>query len=158
MGKKSNCGCIATLFVLVAVAVAMFVTRPDKQAHEEAIKSVMSQAISETCDSLTKADDDLGMALVSNIGSAMATTVTDELVEKLLVVDDYGVVTVGRIGLDDDKQPVSLGVLGHVYTVDKETVKSAAQKYIKKKINKMVDGITRKVKDYANDLINKLLE
>lgn len=158
MNMKNNCGCIATFVVLVMVVLAMVVTRPDKKAHEEALTDVISQAVSETCDSLSDADDGVGGLALSAVSTTMASTLTGEVVHQLLSVDDYGVVTVGRIEFAGQSHPVSVGVFGHVFTADKDTIKASVKAYLRKSFDKMVDRVTRSIGNYAKDLVNRLFE
>ena len=51
----------------------------------------------------------------------------DRYYGKLLVVKNYFVVSVGRIDYDGQERIASIGVFGHVFTVDKEDIVKVLQ-------------------------------
>lgn len=106
---------IALLVVLLIGAVAV-VTCPDKQAHKDAIMSVINEKIN---DALQTDDTDLqGLgALFGTIGSSIATRVLDNR----LTVRNHFLWSTGEIqDLKGTHQQISLGFLGHVFTFSKE--------------------------------------
>lgn len=154
MKKGSNIGCLAAIVVLVMLVLAMVVSRPDEQAHRNAVSDVVSAALTETTDSLAEQPSDVASMAMRHVGSALTKTLTREVVEHLMTVDDYGILTVGYVNLGTEKKPVSVGMLGHVFTADKETVKAAVNSYVEKKLNHFVDGI----QEAANGFIDSLLQ
>lgn len=154
MKKGNNLGCLAAIVIFVMLVLAMVVSRPDEQAHRNAVSDVVAKALTETTDSLVGTPADAESMAMHHVGSALTKTLTREVVEHLVTVDDYGILTVGSVNLGDEKKPVSVGVLGHVFTADKETIKAVASSYVQKKLNHFVDGI----QDAANSFIDSLLK
>ena len=113
---------IALLVVLLIGAVAV-VTCPDKQAHQDAIMSVINEKIN---DALQTDDTDLqGLgALFGTIGSSIATRVIDNR----LTVRNHFLWSTGEIqDLEGTRQLISLGLFGHVFTFSKEDLDRALE-------------------------------
>ena len=106
---------IALLVVLLIGAVAV-VTCPDKQAHQDAIMSVINEKIN---DGLQTDETDLqGLsALFGTIGSSIATRIIDN---RLTVRNHFLWSTSEIQDLKGTRQQISLGLLGHVFTFSKE--------------------------------------
>lgn len=152
--KGNHIGCLVTLLVVVMVALAMVVSRPDKAAHREAMTEVVAVALTELGDSLTGGMTDVGGLALHGTYSSLASAVTREVVDQLLQVDDYGVCTVGHVVYGGHDVVVSVGVMGHVFTVDKQTVKSMVRTYVERKVDSALDDI----RDAAKGFLEKLLE
>lgn len=154
MKKGNNIGCVVAIVVFVTLVLAMIVSRPNEQAHRNEVSQVVSAALTETEDSLMGDPADAGSLVLHHLGSALAKAMTREVVEHLVTVDDYGLFTVGHIEFGEERTLISVGVLGHVFTADKETIKTAANDYIQKKL----DGIVKGVQETTNNFIDSLLQ
>lgn len=152
--KGNHIGCWVVLLIFVMVVLALVVTRPNKAAHREAMTEVVAGALSELGDSLTGGTAVVGGLALHGAYSSLATTVTHEVVERMLEVDDYGLCTVGHVHWDGRDVVVSVGVMSHVFTVDKQTVKSLVRTYVERKVDSTLDDI----RDAAHGLLEKLLE
>ncbi|MDD6583198.1 MAG: hypothetical protein PUF10_11070 [Bacteroidales bacterium] len=109
--KKGKSKGIVALVIIAIVAVVLLVTCPKKQAHLDAIDNVYAKA---AADSQESGD------LISTVGSYLGGKIAGTAVKQMLVVDDYFVCSVGTINAKDGKKPLSLGVLGHVFILDKD--------------------------------------
>ena len=106
---------IAALAVIVVTALA--ITCPDREKHVEAIESVFDYVAQRSAQKPGSLFDGqyLDALFLSRIASAA--------IDRFLKVDNYFVVSIGRITLPDTKpQVVSVGVFGHVFTLNKQKV------------------------------------
>ena len=112
---------IITLLVLLGIGAVAVVTCPDRQAHKDAIMSVVNGSINDELQTDDK-DAQALSALFGSIGSSVAGYVIDNR----LTVDNHFVYSTGTLKDFDgvDKQ-VSVGVFGHVFTFKKEDLKKA---------------------------------
>lgn len=110
------------LFILVLVIIAgvCVVTCPDKAAHCKALKDVLNTVLTEELSS-DESDADLVM-----FGSMIGTGLGGLVIDNMLKVDNYFVCSVGTITYDCETKVVSVGVLNHIFTPDKEDLKKAA--------------------------------
>ena len=111
-----------TLLVIVALGVVAALTCPDKQAHKDALVSVVNESIN---DRLQKDNlEGLG-AIVGSIGSGVAGAYFDNR----LVVKDRVICSVGEIqNLSGEVKKVSFGIFGHVFPLNKEELREAVGK------------------------------
>lgn len=119
---------IITALVLIALVCAVaVVTCPDKQAHQDAIMSVVNTKIN---DELQTEDTDLQAlsAWVGTLGSTLASSV----VENRLTVKNHFLWSSGEFkDLEGNSSRVSVGVFGHVFTFDREDLDRAMEEMAK---------------------------
>ena len=110
------------LFVVVVLGAVAAFTCPDKQAHKDALLSVVNESIN---DRLQKENlEGLG-AIVGSIGSGVAGAYFDNR----LVVKDHFLYSVGEIqNLSGDVKDVSFGIFGHVFPLNREELREAVGK------------------------------
>ena len=111
------------LFILILVAVAgvCVVTCPDKAAHSEALKDLVNTALTEELAEGVSESDAGFVAFGSMLGTGIAGIVLDNT----LKVENHFVCSVGTITYDGKTKIVSIGILNHVFTADKEDFKQA---------------------------------
>jgi hypothetical protein len=110
------------LFLIVFLAViagALIATCPDRNAHLEAIKSVVSEVANEEMD---KQSNILTTGLAS-ISTMLTINMADTYLKSNLIIRDHTFYNIGYISYKDDFTMVSLGILNHVFTLDKETAR-----------------------------------
>lgn len=110
------------LFLIVFLAViagALIATCPDRNAHLEAIKSVVSKVANEEMD---KQSNILTTGLAS-ISTMLTINMADTYLKSNLIIRDHTFYNIGYISYKDDFTMVSLGILNHVFTLDKETAR-----------------------------------
>lgn len=119
---------IITVLVLIALVCAVaVVTCPDKQAHQDAIMSVVNTKIN---DELQTEDTDLQAlsAWVGTLGSTLASSVVDNR----LTVKNHFLWSSGEFkDLEGNSSRVSVGVFGHVFTFDREDLDRAMEEMAK---------------------------
>lgn len=112
---------IAIIAVLLVVGAAAVMTCPDKQAHKDAIMSVVNEKIN---DELQTDDEEYqGLsALFGSLGSGIAGSVVDNR----LVVKNHFLWSTGEFrNFDGEYQQVSVGVFGHIFTFNKQDLDKA---------------------------------
>ena len=112
-----------TLAVLLVVLAGVGVmTCPDKQAHKDAIMSVINEKINESV-SKDSTEGDEGIALfASSLGSGIVGYVLDNR----LTVKNHFVFSTGELNkLDGTRERLSVGVFGHVVTFSKDDLDKA---------------------------------
>ena len=110
------------LFLIVFLAVvagALIATCPDRNAHPEAIKSVVSEVANEEMD---KQSNILTTGLAS-ISTMLTINIADSYLKSNLIIRDHTFYNIGYINYNDDLRMISFGILNHVFTLDKETAK-----------------------------------
>lgn len=119
---------IIIVLVLIALVCAVaVVTCPDKQAHQEAIMSVVNTKIN---DELQTEDTDL-QALSAWVGS-LGSTLASSVVDNRLTVKNHFLWSSGEFkDLEGNSSRVSVGVFGHVFTFDREDLDRAMEEMAK---------------------------
>lgn len=109
------------LFILILVAVAgvCVVTCPDKAAHSEALKDLVNTVLTEEL-----AESDAGFVA---FGSMLGTGLAGIVLDNTLKVENHFVCSVGTITYAGKTKIVSIGILNHVFTADKEDFKQALE-------------------------------
>ena len=107
------------IILLAAAAVGLIATCPDRNAHQEAIKSVVSEVANEEMD---KQSNILTTGLAS-ISTMLTINIADSYLKSNLIIRDHTFYNIGYINYNDDLRMISFGILNHVFTLDKETAK-----------------------------------
>lgn len=117
---------LVAIILVLAVALAMVVTCPDKQAHQEAIINEVKAAVTAYIEDETKEDDKSDSEkralanVVSDFGVLVASQLADYHLDANLEVDNYFVISVGTIEIDEKKTPVTIGAFGHIFVLFSE--------------------------------------
>lgn len=151
--KKKVWGCLSAIFIAFIVLIAaLFFTRPTAGEHKAVLTEVISDTMNDysaQADSATH-NDVFVQAFSQLFFNAIEKTI-HAAVYNLVKVDDYGICTVGRIRWQGKNRIVSVGVLGHVYTLHKEDLKKIIEKNINSDSNSMIN---KGIKDVAKDFLN----
>ena len=112
---------LISLLVLLGIGAVAVVTCPDRQAHKDAIMSVVNESINDELKTDDKETQGLS-ALFGSIGSSVAGYVIDNR----LTVSNHFVYSTGVLkDFDGEDKQVSVGVFGHVFTFGKEDLNKA---------------------------------
>jgi hypothetical protein len=105
-------GCLVTLLATVALAVALAVTCPKPAEHYKAL----NELVGHTIESQAASSDGLAQQVIAALGRVAYDQVGSGIVERMVHVDDYVVVSIGRMHWQGEDHVVSVGILGHVVT------------------------------------------
>ena len=100
---------IIVAFVVVALLVALSMTKPDRMAHYDAVKNMALKTVT---------------AEYATIGTMAALNVIDEYLQRNFIVREHTFYTSGILVYNDMFIPVSIGIMGKVYlTVNEDDLK-----------------------------------
>lgn len=139
------------MFLLGILLVAMLLTKPEPQAHYDAVvklaqsvvdqemtsdnvKKKMAQVGAEKlselgiegvdAEMLEKLGADVDLTEVTDLGKDVAKNTASYYLQSHLTVNDYYVVTVGILNYNGTSLPVTIGIMGKIFVlVDEEQVK-----------------------------------
>ena len=108
---------LLSFFVCTLIVLMFVVTCPDKQKHQEVIKSSLSERFDKKL-----SEDSSTSSIFSLLGSVITTNILDVFLSSELRVDNYFLFSLGIVSWQGEEKTVSLGVLNHVFTFfsDKE--------------------------------------
>lgn len=115
---RGHLGRILSLVLIVVLLLSMILTCPKPGQHIEAINSRIASVLNEHAD-----PDDDWATLEVLLGNAIARPIVKNTVK----VDDYFLFSVGRISYQNENKPVSLGLLGHVFTISERQLKKSIE-------------------------------
>ena len=107
---------IFLIVFLAVVAGVLIATCPDRNAHQEAIKSVVSEVVN---DEVGKQSNIFTTELAS-ISTVLTINMADSYLKTNLIIKDH---TLYNIGYVNELRMISVGILNHVFTIDKETAR-----------------------------------
>ena len=113
--------------VLIAVVV-MVKTVPEKKAHKKAMMEAVKEYVDEEAEKLGLGDD-----VLSNLGKGIVNKTVEVALNSKLEVDNYLLFNMTHVELDGENKILSLGILGHVFTFDKEMLRDALESSAKEK-------------------------
>lgn len=122
-----------TLLVVVVVLalVAMAKTVPDKKAHKKAMMEAVKDYVD---DEATQRG--LGDNVLTDLGKGIVNKTVEVALNSKLEVDNYLFFNTTHIQKGDETQTLSLGILGHVFTFDKQMLREALEASAKEKVEK----------------------
>ena len=102
------------LGVLVVLGLALIATCPNRDAHREAVKSVLSAAINAEMDQSGIEET------TAAIGAMLAVSAIDSYLNSHLVVRDRTFYNVGVVSYEGEFHMISVGVFNHVFTISED--------------------------------------
>ena len=153
--KKSHTGClIGILLTLVVLVAVMVVTCPKTEQHKEVLSTVITTTVN---DAVNDNDNLTGNTFIDNafktVSNAFAGKVIEAAVDNLVTVDNYVVCSLGKVHYDGKDHIVSLGVFGHIFTVDEDDLREAAEQYYKKEEINMKEQLKKKAQKMLQENI-----
>ena len=153
--KKSHTGClIGILLTLVVLVAVMVVTCPKTEQHKEVLSTVITTTVN---DAVNDNDNLTGNTFIDNafktVSNAFAGKVIEAAVDNLVTVDNYVVCSLGKVHYDGKDHIVSLGVFGHIFTVDEDDLQEAAEQYYKKEEINMKEQLKKKAQKMLQENI-----
>lgn len=145
---------LAFLGIIIALVIVMFVTCPSAGDHRREVRQLGEKAVK-----MYAAQQD--NMLITGMTFAFGDDLVDMVISKLLEVDNYGVVSIGR--LDNPRHPsksqiVSVGVFGHVFTASPEDLVEGLANKLKSVQEETVDEAEKEVKSKMDEVIEEAKE
>ena len=153
--KKSHTGClIGILLTLVVLVAVMVVTCPKTEQHKEVLSTVITTTVN---DAVNDNDNITGNTFIDNafrtVSNAFAGKVIETAVNNLVTVDNYVVCSLGKVHYDGKDHIVSLGIFGHIFTVDEDDLQEAAERYYKKEEINLKEQLRKKAQKMLQENI-----
>ena len=110
------------LFFLVVILIAVIanMTRPDKQAHKDAMMKAVKEYVDEEA-----ANKGLGDNGLTRFGKNVVNKAVEVALNSKLKLDDYYLFNTTHVKMGDKKKTLSLGLFGMVFTFDKDMLREA---------------------------------
>ena len=110
--------------LLLFFAGVLIITCPDRDDHVEAVKRAVIQASRATAEQ----DDN---AISSIMSAIFAPAISEWMLESSFEVENYFFFSLGKISYENDTKTISLGLLNHIFTYDKEDLLELMQEQVK---------------------------
>jgi len=132
----------------------MVVTCPKTEQHKEVLSTVITTTVN---DAVNDNDNLTGNTFIDNafktVSNAFAGKVIETAVDNLVTVDNYVVCSLGKVHYDGKDHIVSLGIFGHIFTVDEDDLQEAAEQYYKKEEINMKEQLKKKAQKMLQENI-----
>ena len=173
---KKQHGCLIGILVsLVAFVCLLIFTCPSAEEHKRVLSDVVTSTVNDAATAVAKdADNDIFSKALQTVNDVFTKKVVDAAMDNLISVDNYFVCSVGKVHFGGKSYIVSLGVLNHVFTLNKEQLKLAMEKYYKKaeidvqsELQKEAEKLLKenviapaadKIKEMAGSAVDELLD
>ncbi len=119
------------LLVIVAillVAVLMVMTRPEKEAHKEAMMKAVKEFVDEEAD-----ERGFGDNVLTSRGKNIVNKTVETALNAKLKMDDYYLFNTTHVRLKGKDQLLSVGLLGQVITFDKKMLREKLEEAMQSK-------------------------
>lgn len=149
-GKRRSRGPIIAVGIIVALLVAMFISCPNEDDHRREVQIVGEKTVK----LLAEKQDN---AIVSGLATLFGGNIIKMMVSELLDVDNYGIVSIGRLNnttKDGGSSIISVGILGHVFTASPEQLVSK----MGDKLNSAKDQLTNDLKEGIDQEIDNAID
>jgi hypothetical protein len=117
------------IIVIVAV-VAMAKTVPDKKAHKKAMMEAVKEYVDE------EATNRMGDNVLTDLGKGIVNKTVEVALNSKLEVDNYLICNTTHVKMGDETKVLSFGIIGHVFTFDKQMLREALEASAKEKDEK----------------------
>lgn len=116
--RRGSHGCLLwSLLVVFVMLAVLVVTVPSRQDHLGAIKDVTREWMGATVE-----QTGIGGSVLGEMAKWVGGQGADLVIEQMFTYDNYFVCSVGLFNYGTHSKTVSLGVLGHVFTYDKDDI------------------------------------
>jgi hypothetical protein len=120
--KKTKIGCLISIIVIAALAIALAATCPDKLQHKRALSGVLSKAVQKEAAAFQ------GGKYATISGAMFNAGMVEKVFDRLFTYHNYVFFSACKYTLGDKDEFVSLGIMGHVFTPREEDVSKVIQK------------------------------
>lgn len=115
---------ITFILVVALIGVVCIMTCPDRQAHKDTLMSVINTELNR------EANDFFGNEAVALFGASVGTKIIEVALNNRLDVKNYFIFSIGRIYYEDEPQTISIGILGHVFTISDEQFHKVLEEFV----------------------------
>lgn len=145
---------LALLGFIIALVIVMFITCPSDGDHRREVRQLGEKAVK-----MYAAQQD--NVLITGMTFAFGDDLVDMVISKLLEVDNYGVVSIGR--LENPRNPaksqvVSVGAFGHVFTASPEELMEGLANKLKSVKENALNEAEQEVKSRVDEAIEEAKE
>lgn len=119
---------LLTVVILLLVAVLLIMTRPNEEAHKEAMMKAVKEYIDDEAE-----NRGFGKNILVSLGKASIVGVVKTALNMKLKMNDYYLFNTTSVHVDGKDQTLSLGILGHVFTFDKDMLREKLEQATKAK-------------------------
>ncbi len=111
-----------TIFAIAILGILMVFTTPDKKTHKKAMMEAIKDYVDE------EAEERLGDNILADLSKTLANNSIKAVLNYKLRLHDYYLFNTTTIHMDGKDQLTSVGILGHVFTFDKEMLEKRLEK------------------------------
>ena len=113
---------IIVLLTIVGLCVVMLLTKPDKEAHKEAMMKAVEEFVDESAEK-----EGFGTDFLSELGRGLLCSIAEKAIDMKLRVNDYYLFNTTHVHMNGKDKVLSVGVLGHVFTFDKDKLRETLE-------------------------------
>jgi len=113
---------LLVVIILLLVAVLLCMTRPDEDKHKAAMMKAVKEYVDEEATNRGFGDNAL-----TQIGKTVVTKAIETALSSKLQLNDYYLFNTTSVVIDHQEKMLSLGLLGHVFTFDKDRLRQELQ-------------------------------
>ena len=114
---------LLTLVIILLIAILMTQTVPDKKAHKQAMMKAIKEYVDEKAE-----EQGFGNNVLTKIGKNVINKGIEVALNTKLKVHNYYLLNTTSVRMDGEDQLLSVGLLGHVFTFDKDMLKERLDK------------------------------
>ena len=111
---RTRWGLIIAILVIIGLLVAMVLTCPKKEQHVNVLTEKFSYLLTES----SGTDKDANI-----LGAMIGGAIAKQVINAYLIVDDNVLFSVGRLEYKGENRVVSVGALGHIFTISNNELK-----------------------------------
>ena len=108
---------LLVIVILLLIAVLMVLTVPEKRVHRQAMMAIVEEFVAD------EAEAKVGNNLLSNLSAGVVTKAVDIALSTKLKEHNYFLFNTTYVRLKGEEQVLSVGLLGKVFTFDKEMLR-----------------------------------
>lgn len=139
------------IVIVLLVAVVMAVTAPAEEKHKEAMMKAVREYVDEEAESRG-----FGNNGITQLGKNVVVQAVKTALNSKLKFDNYYLFNMTHVKLDGEDKTLSLGILGHVFTFDKDMLRENLEEATR---TKQVEKVERAAaKEEARELKRQLKE
>lgn len=149
---KKGHGCLWAFLIAVCCLLALMVfTCPSSDQHKETLSETIAETVTDVSQNDSLTDNETINNVMRTIANNFTRKVVQTAVNNLLSVDNYVLFSVGKVHYANEQYVVSVGLLGHVFTVDKEDLKKATEKYYNEAQHRLEEQIKQQIQQNVTD-------